>query len=111
MLLLNKRKLLDQLFCVVLNILKLNGITSACSDMIVIKVFGIEAFLSHEIKMSWYNHSLFLQTVLVKYIFGTFALSLVCFKPTYRYCNVKYHMHMNVLEYQLLRYWLPDLCH
>ena len=77
MLLLNKRKLLDQLFRVVLNILKLNGITSACSDMIVTKVSGIEAFLSHAIKMSCYTHSFFLQTALVKYICGTFTPSVV----------------------------------
>jgi len=80
--LLNKRKLLDWIFRVVLYILKLNGITSACSDMIVTKVSSIEVFLSHAIKMPCYTHSFFLQTALVKYICGTFTPSLVCFKHT-----------------------------
>jgi len=102
--LLNKRKLLDRIFRVVLNILKLNCITSVCSDTTVTKVSGIEVFLSHAIKMSCYTHSFFLQTALVKHICSTFTPSLVCFKEIYRYCNAKYHMHMYVLEYQLLMY-------
>ena len=87
--LLNKRKLLDQPFHVVLNILKHNDITSACSEMNVTKVSGIEAFLSLAIKLSWYTHSFFLQTVLVKYICSTFTSSLVFFfsnqKPNVTY--------------------------
>jgi hypothetical protein len=75
--LLNRSKLLDRPFHVVLNILKHNGITSACSVMIVTNVCGIEVFLSLAIKMSCYTHSFFLQTALVKYICGTFTPSLV----------------------------------